>query len=54
MTRPNRIVAETGLHTVNHVYERRGRSDQIFDQKAEAVAFVSPLRDVGARDDLRE
>jgi REP element-mobilizing transposase RayT len=49
MTRPNRIVVEGGVY---HVYNRLGRGERVFDQEAEATAFVDLLRDVVERDGL--
>ena len=49
MTRPNHIVVEGGVY---HVYNRLGRGERVFDQKAEATAFVDVLRDVVERDGL--
>jgi hypothetical protein len=37
---------------VYHVYNRLGRGERVFDQEAEAAAFVVVLRDVGVRDGL--
>jgi putative transposase len=49
MTRPDRIVVEGGVY---HVYNRLGRGERVFDEEAEAAAFVSLFRDVVERDGL--
>ncbi len=49
MTRPNRVFIERGVY---HVYNRLGRGERVFDQEAEAAAFVGPLRDVLMGDGL--
>jgi putative transposase len=49
MTRPDRIVVEGGVY---HVYNRLGRGERVFDEEAEATAFVSLFRDVVERDGL--
>jgi len=49
VTRPNRVLVEGGVY---HVYNRLGRGERVFDQEAEAAAFVGLLHDVVARDGL--
>jgi REP element-mobilizing transposase RayT len=49
MPRPHRIFVEGGIY---HVYNRIGRGERVFDEVAEATAFVSLLREVVERDGL--
>jgi hypothetical protein len=49
MARRPRVVVEGGVY---HVYNRLGRGERVFDQEAEATAFVDLLRDVVERDGL--
>jgi putative transposase len=49
MPRRERVFIEGGVY---HVYNRVGRGDRVFDEEAEAAAFVSLLREVARRDGL--
>jgi len=47
--RPNRMVVEGGVY---HAYNRLARGERVFQDEAEAKAFVAVLRDVVKRDEL--